>query len=186
MTVQLNLKWLLIPVMVMYSQAAFSQKKVISITTSIEVAATRPEVYTLLKNLQRYPEWSPFVVEDPKQKNSVSGINGEIASVFHWEGVAEKSKGYQVLSDLKADEYIRYDCTIEVPFKGKPVFEYRLSKKGDKVEVIQEFNLHLSGFSYFMTKLFGVKKKMAETNKLGLDRFKTLVEKESTSTSSSR
>jgi hypothetical protein len=179
MTAHFKLTCLAIPAFAMYSQVASAQQKVISITTKTEVKATPSEVYTLLKDLKRYPEWSPFVVDDPQQKHHITGINGEIASIFHWEGVGEKSRGFQVLSDLKTDKYIRYDCTIEVPFKGNPVFEYHLIQKGSTVEVVQEFNLHLSRFSYFMTKLFGVKKKMIKTNALGLERFKALVEKES-------
>jgi hypothetical protein len=172
-------KLLLIPVLVFFSHSAFSQKKVISITTKIEIKATQPEVFALLKNLERYPDWSPFLVTDPKQKHHVTGSNGESGSTFFWEGVNEKSKGFQTLSSLTNNEYLKFDCTIEKPFKGNPVFEYRFSRSGDNVEVVQEFNLHLTSFSYFMTKLFGVKKKMIATNQLGLERLKHLVEKES-------
>lgn len=177
MTSNNQFKLLLMPLMVFANFSAFSQKKTISITTEIELKATKSEVYDLLKNLDRYPEWSPFVVADPNQKNYVTGINGEIGSTFHWEGVDEKSKGFQTLSSLSNGEYIKYNCTIEIPFKGNPVFEYHLTQKDGEIGLRQDFNLHLSRFSYFMTKLFGVKKKMIVTNSLGLERLKELVEK---------
>jgi hypothetical protein len=169
---------LLIPCLVILSLAAFSQKKVISITSQVAINATQSEIFDLLKNLERYPEWSPFVVTDPKQKHYVEGKNGEIGSTFHWEGVSEKSKGYQVLSTFKGNEYLKYDCTIIKPFKGNPVFEYHFNQKDGEIEVVQDFNLHLNGFAYFMTKLFGVKNKMIASNQLGLNRLKSLLEKE--------
>lgn len=156
-----------------------AQKKVIHITSKIQVGATQPEVYTLLADLSKYPEWSPFLVKDPKQKNHVTGPVGQVGSTFHWEGVAEKSRGHQTLAELKDNNYLKYDCTIEKPFKGNPVFEYRLNKVGDSIEVVQDFNLHLTGFNHFMTKLFGVKKKMTAVNQLGLERFKAYIEKQS-------
>lgn len=174
-----RLKWLVISTLFFNSLFTFSQKKIISITSKIEIKATQTEIFTLLKNLNRYPEWSPFLATDPKQKYNISGKNGEIGSTFYWEGVDEKSKGFQTLSSFTNNEYIKFNCTVEKPFKGNPVFEYRFIEKGDKIEVVQDFNLHLSRFSYFMTKLFNVKKKMVATNKLGLERLKALVERES-------
>jgi hypothetical protein len=180
MTTNLNFKWLIIPLMALVGLPAFSQKKVISITTEIEIKGTQAEIFSLLTNLERYPEWSPFIVTDPNQKHHLTGTNGEVGSTYHWQGVAEKSKGFQQLTALTKNEYIKYNCTIEKPFKGNPVFEYRFIQKKNTIEVIQDFNLHLNGFSYFMTKLFGVKNKMIATNKLGLERLKGLVEKENT------
>jgi Polyketide cyclase / dehydrase and lipid transport len=178
MTKKLKSKWLILPLLVFVSQAAFSQKKVISITSQIGIKAPQSEVFALIKNLERYPEWSPFVVTDPNQKHHLTGTNGENGSTFYWEGVAEKSKGFQVLSANTNNEYLKFDCTIEKPFKGNPVFEYHFNQKDGYIEVVQDFNLHLNGFSYFMTKLFGVKEKMIASNKLGLERLKKLAEKE--------
>ncbi len=178
MTKKVKLKWLIIPAVVWASQAAFGQKKVISIQSSIEIKAQQNEIFVLLKNLERYPEWSPFLVSDPQQKHTVTGINGEIGATFYWLGVSENSKGYQTLSQTNVNDYIKFDCTIEKPFKGNPVFEYKFIQKNNGILVTQDFNLRLSGFSYFMTKLFGVKKKMTAINQLGLERLKKLSEKE--------
>lgn len=155
-----------------------SQKKAIAINSAIVVHATKAEVYKVLISLNRYHEWSPFLVKDPKQKNYVTGTDGQVGSVFYWEGVGEKSKGYQTLSSLDDGKYLKYNCTIEKPFKGSPVFEYHLKEVENGVEVTQNFNLHLNGFNKFMVNLFGVKKKMTATNMLGLERLKALLEKE--------
>jgi hypothetical protein len=175
-TFQLSI--LTLVVLMIMNQSAIAQKKVIAITSKVKIAAKPTEVFDVIRQLKRFPEWSPFLVTDPHQKYEITGTNGEIGSKYSWVGVDEKSKGNQTLAAMDGNKYVRMECLIEKPFEGKPVFEYFITENQNGVEVVQEFKLHLSGFSYFMTKLFGVKKKMIKTNQLGLDRLKGLVEKE--------
>lgn len=156
-----------------------AQKKAIKIISKVTIGATVGETFNTLCSLERFTEWSPFVVTDPDQKNHVTGVNGELGSTFHWEGVAEKSEGFQTLAAMEGDDYLRMECTISQPYKSQPIFEYQLTKKAGGVEVLQTFTLESSGFSRFMMGLFGVKKKMRAMNQLGLDRLKALLEKKS-------
>jgi Polyketide cyclase / dehydrase and lipid transport len=170
-------KALLVVALIMVGvSAVLLRKKVFSITSSVAVNANTSEVFNVLKDLNRFTQWSPFLVADPRQKNHVTGQSGEIGSTFHWEGVAEKSKGYQVLAAMEQRQYLRFECTMEAPFKSNPVFEYRLQEKDGQVVVVQDFSVNLNGFSSLMMSLFGVKKEMATTNHLGLERLKKLVE----------
>jgi hypothetical protein len=153
-----------------------AQQKVIRIITTQEIGASCEEAFTLLRNFERFPEWSPFIVTDPEQKNYVTGKVGQIGSAFHWEGVAETSKGKQTLTALKDNEYLRMECDITEPFKDQPTFEYQINETPNGIEVSQVFELECSGFSRLMMQLFGVEKQIAATNKLGLSRLKTLLE----------
>lgn len=155
-----------------------AQKKAIKIVSKVVIDATVAETFNTLRSLERFTEWSPFVVTDPDQKNQVTGVNGELGSTFHWEGVAEKSEGFQTLAAMEGADYLRMECTISKPYKSQPIFEYQLIKKAEGVEVLQTFTLQSSGFSRFMMGLFGVKKKMSAMNQLGMDRLKTLLEKD--------
>lgn len=150
----------------------------IEIKSEILVSANKKDSFELLKNLERFKEWSPFIVTDPKQKNYVTGKVGEIGSTFFWEGVGEKSKGKQVLSKMDNLNSLLFECAIEEPFQGNPNFEYLLEEKDKQTKIIQNFKLTTSNVDYFFIWLFGVKSEMKEVNKLGLERFKTLIEKE--------
>ncbi|MFK7923174.1 MAG: SRPBCC family protein [Bacteroidia bacterium] len=162
---------------VLLSLTAKAQKRTISITSKVVVQASVEEAYEVLRQFERFPEWSPFLVVDPDQKHHVKGENGAIGSSFHWEGVGEKSQGFQTLSVLEENQYLRMDCNISVPFKSESVFEYRLRRTPDGVEIVQEFSLQPSAFSYLMMRIFKVEAQMKETNQLGLDRLKNLLEK---------
>jgi hypothetical protein len=135
-----------------------AQQKVIRIVTTQQIEASCEEAFDLLRNFERFPEWSPFVLTDPEQKNYVTGKTGQIGSVFHWEGVAEKSKGKQILTALKDNEYLRMECDITKPFKDQPIFEYQINETVDGIEVTQVFELKCSGFSRFMMKLLWSRK----------------------------
>lgn len=161
----------------MMTHVVNAQKKAITIQTTQFIQASKQQVFEALSHLEQYPKWSPFLVTDPEQKNHVTGEDGQIGSTFHWEGVSEKSEGFQTMAAVDGNKYIRMECTILKPFKGNPVFEYDLQEKDGGVEVVQDFNLKLSGFNHFMTKVFGVEKKMTSTNELGLKRLKDYVEK---------
>lgn len=161
-----------------------AQEKVIKVVSTQNITVSKQEAFDLLKDFERFPEWSPFVVADPEQKNSVTGEAGEVGSVFHWEGVAEKSEGKQTLVATEGNEYLKMECDITKPFKSQPTFEYQINETENGVEIVQTFELKCSPFSYFMMNLFGIEKHITETNELGLSRLKNLLENGSSLVSS--
>ena len=156
--------------------ATLAQNKFIKIESKVTIKTSQQTAYDLVRQLERFPEWSPFLVTDPQQKYYVEGENGSVGSIFHWEGVEEKSLGYQELTVLKDQNYIRLDCTVVKPFKGSAYFEYHFREIEGGVEITQNYVMPVSGFNKFMINLFGVKKEMRNTNELGLVRLKNLLE----------
>ena len=155
-----------------------TQKKLLKIVTPQTIEVSKTEAFDLLGNFERFPEWSPFIVADPEQKNHTTGEVGQVGSAFHWEGVGEESQGTQTLVAVAGNEYLKMQCNITKPFEDQPIFEYQINETEGGVEVVQNFELECSRFSYFMMNLFGVKKDIAEINELGLVRLKNLLEKE--------
>ncbi len=159
-----------------FSPIVAHAQKFIRVSSSVTIESTIDEVYDVLRSMDQFNAWSPFVVEDPKQINYVEGKDGEIGSTFYWEGVEEKSLGTQTLTDLKQNQYIRLECDIQKPFKGQPLFEYHLKQTENGVLVTQNFEVGMGTFSYIMAKIFGAKGDIQKTNELGLARLKEYVE----------
>lgn len=153
-------------------------QKAIKIVSEVWIDGKQEAVFSKLRSLEQFTDWSPFLVSDPEQKNWVEGTDGQIGSSFHWEGAAEKSQGFQKLVALQGQDYVRMECEIAKPYKSQPVFEYDLQSKDGQVKVVQTFTLQASGFNRFMMSLFGVKRKMKTINQLGLERLKTNIEEE--------
>ena len=156
--------------------ASYGQKKSITITETILIQEEQAQVFEILRSFERFPEWSPFLVADPKQKNWVEGEDGQLGSAFHWEGVAEKSVGRQILSELEQDTYLKMACEMAEPYEASAFFSYYIETKENGTLVTQVFEMPCSRFEKFMMSLFGVKKQMTETNQLGLQRLQALAE----------
>lgn len=157
-------------------------QKYIRSESNITIDASPQEVYDVIRSLEQFKYWSPFIVEDPNQINYIEGTDGEIGSIFHWEGVDEKSLGSQELTQLIGNEYVRLECDIKKPFKGQPLFEYHLTQTDQGTEVTQKFEVAMKGFSSFMARLFGTKRSIGKTNRLGLARLKEYIETQQVTT----
>ncbi|MEO1022178.1 MAG: SRPBCC family protein [Bacteroidota bacterium] len=148
----------------------------ISITSSTVINASQGEVYQVLSSFDRFPEWSPFLVTDPNQKNWTTGEDGETGSRFYWVGVDEEGEGFQELTEVSGNSSLVMNCTITKPFKSNPTFAYSITAKDTGIEVVQTFEMPSSVLEKMMLGAFGVTSEIEQTNQLGMDRLKTLLE----------
>ncbi|MFK7936321.1 MAG: hypothetical protein AB8G22_22595 [Saprospiraceae bacterium] len=102
---------ILVSIVFLIAVIAFSAtaQKHINITLTKFIAADQATVYDQLRHLERYTDWSPFKVQDPGQKTSVTGTDGELGATFHWEGDAEKSEGSMTLIELNNRDRINFE-----------------------------------------------------------------------------
>ena len=45
----------------------------IEIVTSTTIKGSKQDVFNMVKNLNDFPKWSPFLVQDPSQKYEIKG-----------------------------------------------------------------------------------------------------------------
>jgi hypothetical protein len=158
--------------------AAIAPKKIIVQNTQ-RIAAPSQVVYDQLRYLNNFPSWSPFRQQDPEQKYSVTGQDGQVGATFHWEGVREKSRGSQTIVALEDRRRVVAKCDITVPFEAKPTFDYRLAEKTDGVEITLDFEVDMPFPGNVFGMVFGLKKEMSATNQRGLDLLKQVCETQS-------
>jgi hypothetical protein len=150
--------------------------KRISIRSVQLIQAPKEVVYDQLRFMKNFPNWSPFKVQDPEQKHSISGPDGSVGATFNWEGVKEKSKGHQKVVALKENERVELRCEITVPFESNPSFNYDLIEKAGGVEVVQEFDVAMPFPANVFGLLFGLEKEIGATNQQGLALLKKVCE----------
>ncbi len=151
--------------------------KKINIVKSVTINAPENEVFDMVKYLENFPKWSPFLVQDPSQKYHVTGNDGTVGAQYHWEGNKGKDLGYQEIVKIEEGKFIGMRCDIQKPFKAKPTFDYSFEKVKGGVKVTQDFNVTSSATDAFFMWLFGAKKAMAKTNQQGMDLLKEVLEK---------
>ncbi|MEM7514727.1 MAG: SRPBCC family protein, partial [Bacteroidota bacterium] len=132
-----------------------SKLKTIHITKSVTIDGSNQEVFDMVRYLENFPRWSPFLAQDPDQKVKVTGEDGLPGAQYHWEGRGGKDVGYQELVEFTDSSYVKFACTIEKPFKANPTFEYTFSKAADGITVTQDFHLESAMVDAFFMGIFG-------------------------------
>ena len=153
-----------------------SDLKSIQIETNITIKGTPQQVFDMVKYLNNFPKWSPFLAQDPTQKYEVKGIDGTVGAQYHWDGNKGKDLGYQEIVSIHELNYISMKCDIQKPFVAKPTFEYYFMQTSNGVEVKQDFKLESGLVDAFFMWLLGAKAEMEKTNKQGMELLKKAVE----------
>ncbi|MGL4630252.1 MAG: SRPBCC family protein [Leadbetterella sp.] len=156
----------------------FQASKITSlkIVKSVTVSGSKQEVFDMVKYLNNFPKWSPFLVQDPGQKYEVKGTDGTVGAQYHWVGNGGEDVGFQEIVAIDS-AFIGMKCDIQKPFVAKPSFDYSFQETPSGVEVTQEFKLESGLVDAFFMWAFGAVKSMEETNQQGLDLLKKAVEK---------
>jgi Polyketide cyclase / dehydrase and lipid transport len=150
--------------------------KSLQIVKSVTVKGTNQEVFDMVKYLNNFPKWSPFLAQDPAQKYEVKGTDGTVGAQYHWDGNQGKDLGYQEIVKIDDQKYVGMKCDIQKPFVAKPTFEYYFTETPNGIEVKQDFRVESGTIDAFFMWLFGAKAGMEATNQQGLDLLKKAVE----------
>lgn len=150
----------------------------IQLDNSILINTGAERAYSSISDFSQFSKWSPFLVSDPQQKNWTTGMNGAVGSRFHWKSVAEEGEGFQELVEADPNNSVRIRCTITKPFESSPEFLYTISEtKENTLKIKQSFKMQCSAMDKLMMSIFGITSEIDETNRLGLNRLKQLLEK---------
>lgn len=150
--------------------------KSIQIIKTVTIKGTKQEVFDMVKYLNNFPKWSPFLAQDPTQKYEVKGTDGTIGAQYHWDGNKGKDLGFQEIVKIDELNYIGMMCDIQKPFVAKPTFDYYFTETRNGIAVKQDFKLESGLIDAFFMWLFGAKSEMEKTNQQGLDLLKKAIE----------
>jgi hypothetical protein len=150
--------------------------KNIQIVKTVNIKGTKQEVFNMVKYLNNFPKWSPFLAQDPSQKFEVKGTDGTVGAQYHWDGNKGKDLGYQEIVKVEELNFVGLKCDIQKPFVAKPTFDYYFTETANGIEVKQDFNLESGLVDAFFMWMFGAKAEMEKTNQQGLDLLKKAVE----------
>ena len=151
--------------------------KSIQIVESVTIKGSKEEVFEMVKFLKNFPQWSPFLAQDPSQKYEVKGTDGAVGAQYHWVGNKGKDVGYQEIVKIEDYKFVGMQCDIQKPFVAKPTFDYSFTETADGIVVKQDFKLESGLVDAFFMWAFGAKAQMEKTNQQGLALLKKAMEK---------
>lgn len=149
----------------------------LQIVKSITIKGTQKEVFDMVRYLNNFPKWSPFLAEDSTQKYQVKGTDGEVGASYHWVGNGGEDVGHQTIMQIDTLNFIGMKCDIQKPFSAQPTFDYSFKEIPNGIEVTQDFRLKSNLVDAFFLWAFGAVEEMENTNQKGLDLMKKAVEK---------
>jgi hypothetical protein len=154
-----------------------STLKNIQIVKSVTINGSKEEVFNMVRYLQNFPKWSPFLAQDPTQKYEVKGEDGIVGAQYHWDGNSGKDLGFQEIVKIDTFSFVGMQCDIQKPFVAKPTFDYYFTETANGIEVKQDFKVESELIPAFFMWLFGAKAEMEKTNQKGLELLKKAIEK---------
>lgn len=149
----------------------------LQINKSVTIRGSQKEVFDMVRYLNNFPKWSPFLSVDPTQKYEVKGIDGAVGASYHWVGNGGEDVGNQTIMQIDTLNFISMKCDIQKPFAAQPTFDYSFKENPNGIEVIQDFKLQSGLVDAFFLWAFSAVKEMENTNQQGLDLMKKAVEK---------
>ena len=172
-------KWLL-GIIVLLALVVFGGglllKDEVHVERSVRIDRPPAQVYSLLLNMQRFNEWSPWRDYDPSAKTEFSGPPSGVGAKMGWKG----DKGDGTMEIVGEVENAEVSVALDFGADGKATSKYLLSPAGEGTEVRWTFDSDFEGdligrwFGLMMDSMIGPQyerglsdlKKLAESQPL--------------------
>jgi len=118
------------------------------IERSAQADAPCDVVFSIINDLRRWGEWSPYDKRDPNMKKSFDGPSSGPGASYSWNGNSQVGEGRLTIVASKPGELVSMKLEFSRPFKATNVVNFKLapSEGGTRVCWIMD------GKNNFMTK----------------------------------
>jgi len=104
---------------------ASAQPRVAELERSIAIDAPVEKVFLEVSNLRNFVTWSPWSDKDPAMKQTFTGEDGTVGSVYSWEGNRKVGKGSMTIKAIEPGQRIDLELnfgfsTAESAFTVEP------------------------------------------------------------------
>ncbi len=124
------------------------------IERNARVDAPRDVVFSIINDLRRWGEWSPFDKRDPDLKKTFEGPSTGPGAVYSWNGNNQVGEGRMTIVASKPGELVSMKLEFSRPFKctNEVNFILALSEGGTRVSWIMDGknNFMTNAMSLFM------------------------------------
>lgn len=105
-------------IIALFILVAILAPKQFSVSRSIEINKSLPEVFQYLKYIKNQDNWSPWKLKDPDMKQEFVGTDGEVGFISKWVGNKEVGTGEQEIMRITENESIEAELRFFKPWKS--------------------------------------------------------------------
>lgn len=120
------------------------------VTRSTTVNAAPGVVFPYLNDLKKWEVWSPWAKLDPQMTSTYEGPAAGVGAIHRWKGNDQVGEGSMTITEVKADERVRYRLDFIAPMPGTSAAEFTVAQTDDKTTVTWT----MSGDNDFIGKAF--------------------------------
>lgn len=156
---------------------AATKPDIFRVQRSTFIKAPPEKIFPLVSDLHNYNIWNPFAKKDPHAKNTYSGPESGVGSVYAWEGNKNVGKGSMEIAKLTPSSEVVYKLDFISPFEAHNTATFTLTPQGENTQVTWA----MEGPSNYMVKvmhtIFSMEKMVGPDFEAGLADLKALAEK---------
>lgn len=123
-----------------------------SVRRATTIQAPPADVYAVMSNMHRFPEWSPWQHLDPHMTTTFSGPESGNGAGYSWTGNDDVGEGSMTISRTQPGSLIGVHLVFLKPWQATNEVEWRIAPEGagSRVEWV------MTGKQNFMMKAFTV------------------------------
>lgn len=105
------------------------------VTRQIRIHAAPEEAYTLVNNLRRWSDWSPWEKLDPAMKRTYSLKEEGVGAVYGWSGNGEVGAGSMQIVEATSPRSILFKLDFTSPMKAHNMTLFNFQSQGEFTDV---------------------------------------------------
>ena len=148
------------------------------IQRSAKIDAPADVVFSIINDLRRWGEWSPYDKRDPNMKKMFEGPSAGPGAVYTWNGNSQVGEGRLTIVESKPGELVSMRLEFSRPFKCDNQVNFRIvpSDGGTRVSWIMDGKNNFMG--KFMSLIMDMDKMVGTDFEHGLANLNTVAQAE--------
>lgn len=106
--------------------AAAIKPKAFHIERSITTTASASDVYAVISDLKRFPEWSPWHNLDPDMQYEISEPSHGVDAYQAWSGNNQVGEGRMAITEATENNHVRLQLEFIRPWQATNMVEWRI------------------------------------------------------------
>ena len=134
------------------------------------------QIFPIIADFRRWPEWSPWESMDPSMKKTLSGATTGKGAIYEWEGNKQVGQGRMEITDAVAPRKVTIKLDFLKPFEAHNITEFKLEPVGAGTDVVWSMEGENSYMMKVMCIFMDMDKLVGKDFEKGLESLKRVAE----------